>query len=95
MQGENECRSMTGLSMPQLTLLLNHLLIPDYLRDHRSHNLVNYEASFLHYMTYNRFGITNLQVSLYHFGCDPRRFIYTIHTIAKHLYHTFYHKISG
>ena len=93
--GENEYRSMTGLNMSQLNLLLSHLRIPDCIRDHRSQRLFNDEASFLHYMTYNRFDITKLQLSLYHFGGDPRRFTYTIRTVAKYLYTMFYHKISG
>ena len=93
--GENECRSMIGLSMSQLNLLLIHLRIPDYLRDHHSQRLFNGEVSFLHYMSYNRLGITNLQLSLYHFEGDPRQFPYTICIIVTHLYTTFYHKISG
>ena len=93
--GENECRSMTGLSMSQLQLLLVHLRIPDCIRDHRSQRLLNGEASFLHYMTYNRLGIMKLQLSLYHFGGDPRRFTYIIRSVATYLYTTFYHKISG
>ena len=93
--GENECRSMTGLSLSQLYLLREHLRIPESMCDHRSQRWFNGEAGFLHYMTYNRLGITKLQLSLYHFGGDPRRFTYTIRTVAKYLYTTFYHKISG
>ena len=95
MLGENECRSMTGLSMSQLKLLLIHLRIPDCIRDRRSQRLFNGKANFWRYMTYNRLGITKLQLSLYHFGGDPRRFTYIIRTIATHLYTTFHRKISG
>ena len=95
MLGENECRSMTGLSMLYLTLLLIHLRIPGYLRDYRSQRLLHGQVSFLHYMTYNRLGLTMLQLSLYHFEGDPRRFTYAIRAVSKHIHNKFYHKISG
>ena len=93
--GENDCRHMTGLSVNQLMLLHKHLRIPDIIRDERSRRRFKGEEAFLHYITYNRLGLTKLQLSLYHFGGDPRRFTYTIRAVAKFLYHTFYHKVSG
>ena len=93
--GENESRDMTGLSVSQLILLHQHLRVPAFIRDEQSRRVFNGEESFLHYLTYNRLGLTKLQLSLYHFGGDPRRFTYSIRAMTNHLYHTFYHKVSG
>ena len=86
---------MTGLSVSQLILLHKHLRIPNIVRDEISRHSYSGRVSFLHYITYNRLGLTKLQLSLYHFGGDPRRFTYTIRAIGHFLYETFYHKISG
>ena len=93
--GENQCRQMTGLSVAQLLLLHKHLRIPLQIRDDVSRRSYSGEEAFLHYVTYNRLGITKLQLSLYHFGGDPRRFTNTIRAITNYIYVTFYHKISG
>mgnify|MGYP001287555272 CR=1 FL=1 len=86
---------MTGLSVTQLQLLHRHLRIPQLVRDSKSRRSYSGEQAFLHYMTYNRLGITKLELSLYHFGGDPRRFTYTVRAVSDFLYKTFYHKISG
>ena len=93
--GINECREMTGFSKSQLEILFRHLRIPERLRDVTSRRVFSGEEAFLHYMVYNRLGITKLQLSLYYFGGDPRRFSYSIRVFGKFLFHTFYHKISG
>ena len=86
---------MTGLSVSQLILLHKHLRIPNIVRDEISRRSYSGVEYFLHYITYNRLGLTKLQLSLYHFGGDPRRFTYTIRAIGHFLYETFYHKKSG
>ena len=93
--GENESRTLTGLSTAQLHLMLIHLRIPKEIRDRRVRRVFDGEEAFLHYMAYNRLGLTKLQLSLYHFGGDPRRFTYSIRLICDFIYKNFYHKISG
>ena len=85
---------MTGLSVSRLVLLHKHFRVPEFIRDEKSRRRYPGEESFLHYVTYNRLGLTKLQLSLYHFGDDPRRFTYTIRAVTNYLYHTFYHKVS-
>ena len=52
--------------------------------------------AFLHYLVYNRLGVPKLQMSLYYFGGDTRRFSYYIRAVeGGGEYETFYHKISG
>ena len=95
MLGGSESRHMTGLSVSQLVFLQKHLRIPQSIRDDKSRRVFGGEESFLHYATYNRLGLTILELSLYHFGGESRRFTYTIRAITKYLYVTFYHKVSG
>ena len=83
--GSNESRNLTGLSVNQLVLLFRHLRIPFNLRDERSRRVFDGEEAFLHYMAYNRLGLTKLQLSLYHFGEDPRRFTYSIRSISEYI----------
>ena len=62
----------------------------------KSHDVDTQVKNYLlHYVTYNSLELTKLQLSLYHFGGDPRRFTYTIRAVTNYLYHTFYHKIWG
>ena len=49
----------------------------------------------LHSFVYNRLGVTQLQMSLYYFDGDARRFSYSIRSLALHVYNKFYHKVSG
>ena len=93
--GNNEAREMTGFSLNQLSCLSLHLRIPTVIRDLGSRRTFDGEEAFLHYMVYNRLGVTKLQMSLYYFGGDPRRFSYSIRAMGRYLYETFYHKISG
>ena len=46
-------------------------------------------------MVFNRLGDTKLRMAINHFGGDPRRFTYSIRLMGKHIYETFYHKVSG
>ena len=92
---QNEARTMTGFSLDQLQELLIHLRIPGQVRDEVSERWYVGEEAFLHYLVYNRLGLTKLQLSLHYFGGDPRRFSYSIRAIGSYLYNTFYHKISG
>ena len=82
MLGENEARNLTGLSTAQLQLMFIHLRIPKQIRELRVRRVFDCEEAFLHYMTYNRLGLTKLQLSLYHFGGNPRRFTYSIRLIC-------------
>ena len=86
--GENEAREITGFAKPQLHLLFLYLRISDSIRDKYSDRLNCGEQSFLHYQVYNRLGVTKLQMSVFNFGADPRRFSYTIHSISFHLIST-------
>ena len=93
--GENEYREITGFSKTQLQLLFLHLRIPDTIRDVISNRVFTGSESFLYYMVYNRLGVTKLQMSLFYFGGDPRRFSYSIRCIGEYIYRKFYHQISG
>ena len=72
---------MTGLSVSQLVLLHKHFHTPEIIRNERSRRCFTGEEAFLHYVTYNRLGLTKLQLSLYHFSDDPRRFTYNIRAV--------------
>ena len=93
--GENEARKMTGVIKSQLFLLNNHHGISESLRDFESRWVFIDIECLLHYLVYTRLGVTKFQMSMYYFGGDPRRFSYSIGTLASHLYHIFYHKKSG
>ena len=93
--GQSEAREMTGFSLNQLSCLILHLRIPTVIRDLESRRAFDGEEAFLHYLVYNRLGVTKLQMSLFYFGGDPRRFSYSVRAMGKFLYETFYHKISG
>ena len=90
-----ECRDITGPSHEQLKLLLRHLRVPYRLCDKRSRRVFTGEEAFLHYIAYDRLGITKLQLSTFYFGGDPRRLTYSIRVFGRYLYTTFYHKIAG
>ena len=94
MLGHSEAMQLTGFSFHQLQLLFKHLRIPEILRERDRYKFRGEEA-FMHYMVYNRLGETKLRMSQNYFGGDPRRFTYSIRLISKHIYTTFYHKISG
>ena len=93
--GHNEAREMTGFSKNQLITLVKHLRTPLSIRDTESRRVFGGTEALLHYLVYNRLGVTKLQMSLFYFGGDPRRFSYSIRAIGKYLFTTFYHKISG
>ena len=93
--GENEAREMTGFTKKQIFLLVSHLRIPDTLRYNRVRRAFGGTESLLHYLVYNRLGVTKLQMFLFYFGGDPRRFTYSIRCVTSFLYSKFYHKISG
>jgi hypothetical protein len=86
---------MTGFSKNQLIVLIQHLLTPLSIRDTESRRVFGCTETLLHYLVYNRLGVTKLQMSLHYFGGDPIRFSYSIQAIGKYLFTTFYHKISG
>ena len=90
----SESREMTGLSINQLKKLYIHLRIPPLLIWKRRYSFDGEEA-FLHFMLYLRCGESKLRMSTSYFGGDPRRFTYSVRLIIDHLYHHFYHKISG
>ena len=47
-------------------------------------------------MVYHRLGDTKLRMSQHYFGGNPRRFTYYIRLLGrKHIYETYYHKVSG
>ena len=85
--GENEAREMTGFTKSQLFLLNKHLRIPEFLRDFQSRRVFTGVECLLHCLVYNRLGVTKLQMSMFYFGGDPRRFSYSIRTLASHMYH--------
>lgn len=62
--GENKAREMTDFTKPQLHLIFLHLWIPDAIRYSYSNRVNCGEQFFLHYLVYNRLGITKLQMSL-------------------------------
>ena len=68
---QNEAREMTGISLSHLYALLLYLRIPEEVCDDVSEGRYIGEEAFLHYLMYNRLGVTKLQLSLYYFGGDP------------------------
>ena len=91
---DNVAREMTGLSRSQLRTLFIHLRIPDMLSYEFRYRFTG-EECLLHYLLFNRIGETKLRMSTNYFGGDPRRFTYSIRIMTRHIYNTFYHKISG
>ena len=89
-----EAKEMTGFSKAQLEKLLVHLRIPNEMTYSRYYSFSGEEA-LIHYLYWNYMAGTKLQMANNQFGGDPRRFTYSIRLISRHLYKTFYHKISG
>ena len=86
---------MIGLTVSQLQLMRNSYVFPDRSCDQRVRGRFVEEEAFLHYIIYNRLGITKLQIPLYYFEGDHRLLIYSTRYISTSLYETFYHKILG
>ena len=89
-----DARGMTGLSKEQLRRLYRQLRIPEQIRYERR-DIFGGEECFLHYLVFNRIGETKSRMSRNYFGSDPRRFTYSIRIMTRHIYQSFYHKISG
>ena len=93
---QNEAREMTRFSLNQLHALLLHLHDHEQVCDDIFERSFIGEEALLHFLVYDRLGVTKFQLSLYYyFGGDLRRFSYSIRAIGCHFYTTFYHKISG
>ena len=85
---------MTDFLVNQLSCLIVHLCTPSVTKDSESRHTFEGEGAFLHYLVYNRLGVTKLEISLYYFGGEPRQFLYSIRAVGMFLDEAFYHKIS-
>ena len=60
--GNNMCQDLTGLSVAQLHILYTYLCFPDELRC-PGYYVFSWEEAMLHYLYWNRYGGTRLQMS--------------------------------
>ena len=91
---DNESEELFGFKIDELNDLYTHLRIPEQFYSDSGHVFYGEEAMlvFLHYI---RTGTTNTRMAEGIFGGDPRKFSYYIRSMSNHLYHNFYHKITG
>ena len=89
---DNEAYLLTGHTKPHLELLLLHWRLPSAFRE-SGHVFTGEEAMivFLHTIRTATAYIRMTPV----FGGDPRKYTFYIRAIIKHMYHHFYHKITG
>jgi hypothetical protein len=92
-EDNNESESMFGFKKTELELLLLHCRIPKKFKTHKRQVFTGEEAMLV-YLYHIRSGTPYTRMTLI-FGGDPRDYTYYVRAITNHLYHNFYHKISG
>ena len=92
LQNDNESESMFGFKIQELRLLHRHWRIPRRMRQDNA--VFTGEEAMLIYLFHIRSGMPYIHMTRV-FGGDPRRMTYYVRSIVNHLYHFFYHKISG
>ena len=90
----SECRNMTGFSKSQVTKLERHWRLPNRFTHRRQHFAA--QACLLVFLYHVRHTTTYIDMAGSGvFGGDPRDFSPMMKETTRHLYSTFYHKISG
>ena len=90
---DNQSNFHFGFIISQLQLLFLHWRIPQLFRE--DGRIFYGEEAFLVFLFHIRSGMNYVQMAEHVFGGDPRHFTHYVRAIQDHLYHTFYHKISG
>ena len=93
LEDDNHSTRLFGFKKQELFLLLHHLRIPSLFRE--DGYLLGGEESLLIFLYYIRSGMTFTRMADSIFGGDPRRMTNHVRAITDHLYHHFYHKITG
>lgn len=91
-EDDNQSESMFGFKRNELVMLYQHWRLPqEFLVQNRRFSS---EEAMLLFLFYIRSGMAFTRMTTI-FGGDPRVFTYYIRAITDHLYHNFYHKLSG
>ena len=90
---DNQSNMLFGFKILELQLLYQHWRLPQMFREDA--RLFTGEEAMLVFLFHIRSGMNFIQMAEHVFGGDPRHFSYFIRAMVRHLYNTFYHKISG